>query len=58
MKQNEIRSQPSDKNKHVRLSYSQSYEAMLGILRSDNQDPYLTRQIEFFLQIVSCTSIT
>ncbi len=39
MKQNEIRSQPSDKNKHVRLSYSQSYEAMLGILQSDNQDP-------------------
>ncbi len=39
MNQNEIRSQHSDKNKHARLSYSQSYEAMLGILQSDNQDP-------------------
>ena len=48
MNQNEIRSQHSNKNKHARLSYSQSHEAMLGILQSGNQDPYLTRQIEFF----------
>lgn len=48
MNQNDIRSQHSDQNKHVRLSYSDSYEAMLGVLRSDDQDPYLTRQIEFF----------